>query len=248
MDTLVGLAVIAGIVWLIASSGAPRRPPGRPPIPRPRRHRDNAAGASAARRASQLARDARGGPGRRLLAAAGITTRSAARDQRTAAQWQSGAVGEQLTATILASIPGIHVLHDRALPRGKANVDHLVVTGCGRLLLVDSKLWSGRYRISITRDGRLLHGTHDRTKSLNSARYEAEQVSAALGGVPVGIIIAVHRAPIADGAITTADGIRIIPAAALPDTIRALSGRARPSAARRLAEQADRALPPHRHN
>ncbi|MFI9463793.1 nuclease-related domain-containing protein [Streptomyces xiamenensis] len=247
MDTLIALAVIASVVWLITSSRAHRRPPGRPGrIPRPRRHRDHGAGASAARRASQLAQDARGGPGRRLLAAAGITTRGAARDQRAAAQWRSGAVGEQLTAAILAGIPGIHVLHDRALPRGRANVDHLVITPDGKVLLVDSKLWSGHFRISVTRDGRLLHGTADRTRSLNSARYEAEQVSAALGGLPVTILIAVHRAPITDGAITTDDGICIIPAGTLPDTIRALSGRAR-TTARRLAEQADRALPPHAH-
>ncbi|WP_344948251.1 nuclease-related domain-containing protein [Sphaerisporangium flaviroseum] len=57
--------------------------------------------------------------------------------------WRKGAAGERRTARALRRLEraGHLVLHDRALPRGKANVDHLVIGPAG-VFVVDTKNWN----------------------------------------------------------------------------------------------------------
>ena len=54
--------------------------------------------------------------------------------------WRRGAVGERRTARLLAALErhGWAVLHDLALPDGRANLDHLVI-GPGGVFVIDSK-------------------------------------------------------------------------------------------------------------
>jgi len=84
-----------------------------------RKVRRTGAGASAAARARQLRT-----PVVRVATALGIPTQRG----RQAANWDAGAEGERRTATRLQELAreGWTVLHDRALPTGRANVDHLV--------------------------------------------------------------------------------------------------------------------------
>ena len=219
MGTVVLLALAAGAVWLLVN----RKP-------------RTGAGASAAARARQLRT-----PVVRLADLVGIRTSAS----RTAARYEAGAAGERATAALLAPLcqDGWTLLHDRALPQGRANVDHLAISPRGAVVLVDTKRWSARYRVRVAA-GRLLHGTWDVTHRLSGTRHETAAVAAALG-VPVVPLVVMHGAPVADGE-QQHDGIRIVPADRALAVLRQLGRRApagrRPSA---LAARAERRLPPY---
>lgn len=223
-----------------------RRPAGR--IPRPRHHPNPTgdAGSSAAARAAHLRRTARGGLGRQALAALGVPDAAGDRQRAQAARWEAGAAGEQATAGILRQLPaGWTVMHDRALPRGRANVDHLLIGPDARVWMPDSKWWSARAGTVHARRARLYRGSEDWTdRVLDSVGHEAREVSHALGGVTVTPLIVVHGAPVAGGGITVR-GIRIISASALLAELRAGTTTPAPPAARQLADRARAALPPY---
>src|SRR5215213_748788 len=59
--------------------------------------------------------------------------------------WRRGAAGERRTARVLAALErhGWAVLHDLAVPRSQANIDHPVI-GPGGVFVIDSKQYRGR--------------------------------------------------------------------------------------------------------
>ncbi|MEW1951883.1 nuclease-related domain-containing protein [Terrabacter sp. NPDC080008] len=59
--------------------------------------------------------------------------------------WDTGAAGEQVVGARLDSLvgDGLAVLHDRRIPRTRANIDHLVVCHQG-VFVVDAKKYKGR--------------------------------------------------------------------------------------------------------
>lgn len=72
-----------------------------------------------------------------------------ARLQRSAAAWEAGAVGEQTTGRVLATLDPAawRVLHDVPWPgRPRANIDHIVVGPPG-VFVIDSKNWSGSVKV-----------------------------------------------------------------------------------------------------
>lgn len=160
------------------------------------------AGASAAAQARRLR-----SPLIRLANLAGIPTKRG----RQADQWAAGAAGERATRARLQPLArqGWTVLHDRALPTGPANLDHLLISRTGVVFLVDSKKWSARYRLRAV-GGRLLHGDHDVTERLSGIRHGTRTVADALA-CPVIPIISMDGPPI-DGGQLVIDGIRIVPA------------------------------------
>lgn len=266
MDLLLVAGMVAVGVWLYrrAPAGRPRRRDGArrpdrrgaapvrrlsagPAHTRPR-HRPNAAGAagsSAAARAAHLRRTARGGLGRQALAALGVPDAVGDRQRADAARWEAGASGERDTAALLRRLgPGWTVLHDRALPRGNANVDHLVIAPCGRVWMLDSKRWSARAGTVHARRGRLYRGAEDWTRVLDSVEYEARSVSRALGGVAVTPLVVVHGAQVSGGGCTVR-GIRVIPADELLNELRAGAAAAAPRVTRQLAHRARTTLPPY---
>ncbi|NGO68543.1 nuclease-related domain-containing protein [Streptomyces boncukensis] len=202
------------------------------PYPRPR----TGAGASAAARGRQLRT-----PLVRLAELAGIRTRAG----RLAQRYAAGAAGELATAAQLAPLrrEGWTLLHDRALPRGRANVDHLAVSPRGTAVLVDTKHWSARWRVRVV-GGRLLHGTRDVTARLDGTRHEAAAVTAALGA-PVVPLVVMHGAPV-DGGELQLGGIRIVPADRAAAVIRALDHTPAHRTSDDLAARAERLLPPYR--
>ncbi|KAB8167861.1 hypothetical protein FH609_009690 [Streptomyces sp. 3MP-14] len=130
-------------------------------------------------------------------------------------------------------------------PRGRANIDHLVITPAAAVINVDSTMWSARSGNVHERNGRVFHGSVDRTRSVAAARYESSQAALALGQ-PVATAIAVHGARITGGQITL-PGVLIVPAHSLVALLRQIdhaTGPASPSAARPLAHRAARLLPP----
>lgn len=206
------------------------------------RHHTTGAGASSDARARELRT-----PRVRLASAVGISTRSG----RLASRYEAGAAGERATAELLDSMTreGWTILHDRALPTGRANVDHLAISPTGVVLMPDTKRWSVRYPVTACH-GRLWHGNRDVTLRLRGIHHEARTASRVLG-VPVTPVIAMQGAELRDHHGRTAtelriDGVRIVPAEQLPAVLRA-AGRV-PGQRRgpELAAHAARALPPYR--
>jgi hypothetical protein len=115
--------------------------------------------------------------------------------------WRKGAAGERRTARMLRPLTrrGYAVLHDRALPTGRANVDHLVIGPAG-VFVVDSKNWDRNKRI--TRRGRTVWvGRVPGNKAVRSVVYEARRVAEVLSravGRPVDVVpvVAVHGAAV----------------------------------------------------
>jgi hypothetical protein len=92
--------------------------------------------------------------------------------------WRRGAEGERLVGAALDRLEphGWRVLHDRRMPRSRANIDHLIV-GPGAVFTVDAKRYTGRL---VTRRGALIVKGRDRSKLLDQARRQRDAVRAAL--------------------------------------------------------------------
>ncbi|MFD8774525.1 NERD domain-containing protein [Streptomyces sp. NPDC059916] len=145
---------------------------------------------------------------------------------RQAAQFAAGARGERRTGRLLGVLRllGWTVLHDLALPTGRANVDHLVVSFWGVVVVVDSKQWDARFAVRAV-GGRLLHGDRDVTDRLRGLRHETDTVSRVLG-VPVIPLVVMHGAPV-DGGALIFDGIRIVTAQSAVPVLRGIARRHR---------------------
>lgn len=205
------------------------------------------AGMSADAWAAAARREARGGLLRRVLRALGLDRRGA-RAEVVARRREAGAVGERMTAELLAPLEaeGWQVFADRALPGSRANADHVLVAPCGRLVVnVDSKLWSGRWPVHPGElGGGLWHGRVDRGRSLAAVRRESELIGRVVGRrVRVETVVAVHRAPVIDRGFVTGGGVWVMPAERLLPVLRSLTGRPNPTRAWALAQRAEVVLP-----
>ena len=112
-----------------------------------------------------------------------VLPKALAPSQREAA-WRRGAEGEQIVGNVLDRLRehGVVTLHDRRIPRSRANLDHVVVGPHG-VYTVDAKRYRGELRV---RGGRLFIAGRDRSKLLDQARRQREVVASALaaGGFP----------------------------------------------------------------
>jgi Nuclease-related domain len=93
------------------------------------------------------------------LAAVATTWGLRFRPSPDAVVWRRGAAGERRTARLLTVLErhGWSVLHDLAVPRSQANIDHLVI-GPGGVFVIDSKQYRGRLQLDPS--GRLWHGRY----------------------------------------------------------------------------------------
>jgi hypothetical protein len=193
-----------------------------------------AAGWSAVAKAELVRAEARGGLWRRFLRVLGLDA-AGARAEAVAGRWEAGARGEAMTAELLLPLAaeGWGAFHDRALPTGRANFDHVLVPPSGRcVVLVDSKLWSRRRGDVRGVRGQLLHGDGDRSGAVRSLLYETGVLERELarvlvrdGGGPVAVlpVVVVHSAPVAGGAFTV-QGIRVVEAGGLLPFLRGVGG------------------------
>lgn len=92
--------------------------------------------------------------------------------------WRRGAEGERIVGAALDALrpAGFHVLHDRRMPRSRANLDHVAIAAHG-VYTVDAKRYSGRLEV---RRGRLTIAGRDRSKLLEQARRQQAAVRTAL--------------------------------------------------------------------
>lgn len=63
------------------------------------------------------------------------------------AAWDTGAAGEEALATHLAkTCPDAIVLHDRRMPRSRANIDHIAIAPSG-VFVIDAKRYRGKIEV-----------------------------------------------------------------------------------------------------
>ncbi|NJP15240.1 NERD domain-containing protein [Streptomyces thermoviolaceus subsp. thermoviolaceus] len=168
--------------------------------------------------------------------------------RRARNSWAVGAAGEARTARLLAPLVRrghAVILHDRAVPGSRANLDHLVFTAAGAFY-IDTKNWTSKRSRLTVRGGTLWYGRYAQSRALQTVVWEAGQAARALG-VPVRPVVAVHGAkvPAPHGRLEL-QGVTVVEAKRLRGLLQSLPPRpgwdtARMAAVRQLAE---RTLPP----
>lgn len=107
--------------------------------------------------------------------------------------WDTGATGEERLGNRLNSMASdtLRVLHDRRLPRSRANIDHLAVAPSG-VYVIDAKKYTGRPRLRVEggllcpRVEKLVVGTRDCTQVVDGMLKQVDVVRAVVGDeVPV---------------------------------------------------------------
>jgi len=65
-------------------------------------------------------------------------------ERQSTRAWSTGAIGERQVGAALDRVASKHIrmLHDRRIPRSRANIDHLAVTGAG-VWVIDTKRYVG---------------------------------------------------------------------------------------------------------
>ncbi len=113
-------------------------------------------------------------------------------ERQSTAAWKSGAAGEAEVGRALDAIANEHVvvLHDRRIPRSRANIDHIIITRAG-VWVIDAKRYRGkRPRLQVEgglfrpRTEKLIVGG-DRTKLVDSALHQVALVQAVVSPVSV---------------------------------------------------------------
>ncbi|HEX4818143.1 MAG TPA: nuclease-related domain-containing protein [Nonomuraea sp.] len=153
-----------------------------------------------------------------VAAAADLVYRRRRHSSTTA--WRKGAAGERATARRLRSLElaGFVVLHDRAVPYSRANIDHLVIGPTG-VFVVDSKKWDRRTTIR-PGGGTLWVGRTPIDKIVRSVVFEARAAGEALRratGQPVDVVavVAVHGGRLPRWGAINAGGTTILRASRL---------------------------------
>ncbi len=144
-------------------------------------------------------------------------------DPQSTKAWATGAEGEERLGGRLDKLVGesIHVLHDRRIPRMKANIDHIVVSPSG-VFVIDAKKYTGRPSLRVQgglirpRIETLMVGSRDCTKQVDGVHKQVDLVTAALqsaelGHIPVAGMLCFVEAdwPLLGGDFTI-DGVRVL--------------------------------------
>jgi Nuclease-related domain len=120
-----------------------------------------------------------------LLGESPAEKRLIARERR----WDTGARGEELVAELLARrCPAVRLLHDRRMPRSRANIDHIAVAATG-VYVIDAKRYHGKIEVRRPLFGspKLRINGRDHTKLVDGLAKQVAVVSAAVEDVAPGI-------------------------------------------------------------
>lgn len=184
---------VAETADLPASSGAEQDRPAGVAGASAQREYDRRAARERARQEAALERDAQKRAARRearpvlgrLVNAFAERPPEPAESQPTQA-WKVGAAGERRVAEILDAT-GCFVLHDRRIPKSKANIDHLAVGPAG-VFVIDAKKYQDK-QLEIRDKGsffkpdpHLYVGGRDQTKLVTGVKRQVEVVRFALDG------------------------------------------------------------------
>lgn len=113
-------------------------------------------------------------------------------ERQSTTAWATGAVGEERLGARLDSLASssLAVLHDRRIPRSRANIDHLVITQSG-IWVVDAKRYKGGPRLEIEggilrpRVDKLIVGRRNCTTTVDGVLKQVGVVQDVVGEVPV---------------------------------------------------------------
>lgn len=97
--------------------------------------------------------------------------------------WRKGAEGEEAVAQTLDGLPGARSLHDRRMPRSRANIDHVLVAPTG-VWTVDAKNYSGAIETR-ARGEELWIAKRNRSKLLDQALGQAAAVRSVLASAGI---------------------------------------------------------------
>lgn len=109
--------------------------------------------------------------------------------------WAIGAAGEEILGRRLDALDRVRMLHDRRIPRSKANIDHIAVAPTG-IYVIDAKKYRGRPELRVEgglfrpRTESLVVAGRDQSKLVAGVHKQTELVRSALasrgyGEVPV---------------------------------------------------------------
>jgi hypothetical protein len=144
---------------------------------------------------------------------------AASDDPQSTRAWAIGARGEEVLGQRLDRLSGrgVHVLHDRRIPRTRANIDHIAVCPTG-VFVIDAKKYQGRPSLRVEgglirpRTEKLIVGSRDCTKLIDGVGKQVNLVRSALEGaglreIPVrGVLCFVHADwPLIGGHFTVED-------------------------------------------
>jgi hypothetical protein len=96
--------------------------------------------------------------------------------------WATGAAGEKaLAAFLLKRCPEVIVLHDRRIPRSRANIDHLAVAPSG-VYVIDAKVYKGKIEVRkpFFGDEQLVIAGRSKPKLVEGLQRQVEAVQSAL--------------------------------------------------------------------
>ena len=100
--------------------------------------------------------------------------------------WARGASGEERVAEALAKHRGdaVVVLHDRRIPKSRANIDHLAVTPTG-VWVIDAKRYKGKVAVSTPLFGnaKLTIGGRDKTTLMDGLKKQVALVRAVISEI-----------------------------------------------------------------
>lgn len=114
-------------------------------------------------------------------------------DAQSTTAWDTGAVGEERLGNRLNKLSSdtLGVLHDRRIPRSRANIDHLAVTATG-VYVIDAKRYKGRPRLKVeggilrSRTEKLFVGSRERTKLVDGVLEQVSVVRSIVGNaIPI---------------------------------------------------------------
>ena len=146
--------------------------------------------------------------------------------------WRTGAVGEERTGQLLLPLEaaGFCILHDRAIPRSRANIDHIVVGPPG-VFIVETK----NYERKLSR--------RRKEQSAAQAKREAAAVAAVVAPLAVTPLVCVHRADLGWFKVVV-DGVRFVTPRELVKLLRKAPVHLTPEGVTRIVGQIDMALKP----
>jgi hypothetical protein len=104
-------------------------------------------------------------------------------ERQSTTAWDVGAVGEERLGKGLdqRASDTVRLLHDRRIPKSRANIDHLAVTASG-VYVIDAKKYRGRPHLKVEggffrpREERLLVGSGDCTKLVDGVLKQVDVV------------------------------------------------------------------------
>jgi hypothetical protein len=134
-------------------------------------------------------------------------------ERQSTTAWDTGAAGEERLGKGLDRLASdtLRVLHDRRIPKSRANIDHVAVTASG-VYVIDAKKYRGRPHLKIEgglfrpRVERLIVGSRDCTKLVDGVLKQVDVVRGLLDDdVPVHGVLCFVEAdwPLIGGTFTT---------------------------------------------